>query len=195
MTRHACRDSLTRCTRFFPSLHALQYIDTTSTYSTTEYTKHPPTSAPHAPLTGHDSPNTPPARTCGSERSQWIEINRRLAMTTPMTSSMTMASSMSTTKCASFVRCASNARCVVSRARTRAMHEFLNVDRVPRDSFIVRSYATMDERTDERTRRYRSNRGDGDARAGGRSVERARDACIDRSFARAASSLAEFDRL
>ena len=66
--------------------------------------------------------------------------------------------------------------CCVSRARTRAMHEFLNVDRVPRDSFIVRSYATMDERTDERTRRYRSNRGDGDARAGGRSVERARDA-------------------
>ena len=44
----------------------------------------------------------------------------------------------------------------------------------------------MDERTDERTRRYRSNRGDGDARAGGRSVERARDEVLglDREIGR-----------
>ena len=64
------------------------------------------------------------------------------------------------------------------------------------ERYVHRSFV-RDEWTNERT-----NERDGIVRieamvtrARGRSVERARDACIDRSFARAASSLARVDRL
>ena len=61
------------------------------------------------------------------------------------------------------------------------MHEFLNVDRVPRDSFIVRSYATMDERTNERDDIVRIEAMVTRARVVGRSNARATRESIGRS--------------
>ena len=127
-------------------------INTTWTYSTTEYTKTPhrrPPDYTNTPLTGHDSPNTPPANVwLGTQSMDANQSTPRDAGADDVLDDdgvLDVDDKMRVVREVRFER--ASRRLKKARERTRAMHSF---DRVPNDSFIVRSCAT-NGRTNGRT--------------------------------------------
>lgn len=133
-------------------------INTTWTYSTTEYTKTPhrrPPDYTNTPLTGHDSPNTPPANVwLGTQSMDYHQSTPRDDGADDVLDDDGVLDVDDDARVVREVRF--TRACCVSRARTRAMHEFLNVDRVPMIIIHHLSFTRDDGRTNGRTNATRS---------------------------------------